>query len=100
MDIYRAESPVSLEKGAGTAGFGFLFPWLMASHAGAPGPHRSSFLGRGMYHRGLNSVEQIIFHIQIHFFHHSVYTSEGVQARGDSKLALSHDKYPSGRELH
>lgn len=35
MDIYRAESPVSLEKGAGTAGFGFLFPWLMASHAGA-----------------------------------------------------------------
>lgn len=45
MDIYRAESPVSLEKDAGTAGFGFLFPWLMASHAGAPDPTGAHFWG-------------------------------------------------------
>lgn len=47
MGIYRAESPVSLEKGAGTAGFVFLFPWLMACHAGVLLPAPQELISEG-----------------------------------------------------
>jgi len=47
MGIYRAEGPVSLEKGTGTAGFGVSLPTAngLSCRSAAPGSTGAQFWG-------------------------------------------------------